>query len=42
MALVKGSEERLALYEIMKRDVTEFNSFLRVMRPFSQHELDQG
>ena len=42
MALPKGSEERLALYEVMKHDVTEFNRYMRVMKPFSQHELDQG
>lgn len=42
MALDKDSEEKLALYEVMKRDVTEFNKYVNIMRPFSQNELHQG
>ena len=42
MALAKDSEQKLALYEIMKHEVTEFNRYMRVMKSFSQHELDQG
>lgn len=42
MALEPDSEERLALYQIMKHDVTQFNRYLKVMRPFSRNELNEG
>ena len=42
MDMEAGSEERLALYEVMKHDVTQLNRYVNSVKSFSQNELEQS